>query len=86
MRLGPRRARALFRALVVASLASVVAVGLAARSAWPLAALLAAPAARAPLRLIDERDPAALIGALVTTARLELVLGVLLAGGLWASR
>jgi 1,4-dihydroxy-2-naphthoate polyprenyltransferase len=86
VRLGDVRARRLYRALLYGAFSSVVLVALVARSAWPLIAVLAAPAARPGLRLIEERDPRALIGALAATARLELVLGALLAGGLWATR
>jgi 1,4-dihydroxy-2-naphthoate octaprenyltransferase len=84
--LGAGRTRALFGALVTAAFAGVGLVALVSRSPWPLLGALALPAAVAPLRLMRAADPAALIGALVATARLELVLGGLLATGLWLAR
>jgi 1,4-dihydroxy-2-naphthoate octaprenyltransferase len=83
--LGAERTRFLFRALVAGAFVAVGGVAAAARSPWPLAAVLAAPAARAPLRLIAARDPAALVACLLATARLELVFGLFLAVGLWAA-
>jgi 1,4-dihydroxy-2-naphthoate octaprenyltransferase len=84
--LGPARTRASFAILTAGSFLGVPVVAWVVRSAWPLIALAALPAARAPLVLIHSRDPASLVGALVATARLELVAGLLLAIGLWMSR
>jgi 1,4-dihydroxy-2-naphthoate octaprenyltransferase len=51
-----------------------------------LLALAAAPLALPPVRLVRRReDGPGLIAALVGAARLQLVLGVLLAAGLWLS-
>ncbi|HEX2235413.1 MAG TPA: 1,4-dihydroxy-2-naphthoate polyprenyltransferase [Actinomycetota bacterium] len=84
--LGAPAARRAFGALVLASFPGVALVALAAHSAWPLLALAALPAARPPLALAGADDPAKLVGALVGTARLEAVLGLLLAAGLWLAR
>jgi 1,4-dihydroxy-2-naphthoate octaprenyltransferase len=83
--LGPRHTRSLYRVVVVAAFVALSAVAVAAHSPWPLAALAAAPAARRPLALISS-EGSALVEALVATARLELVVGLLLAAGLWAAR
>jgi len=54
--------------------------------AGPLVALVALPLALVPLRLVRTRsDGPGLIKALIGTARLQLVFGVLLALGLWWS-
>src|SRR6266511_4297802 len=74
--LGRGRARALF--------AAVVLLGLARPPV--LAALAAAPLAVRPLRLVREQeDGPSLLAALAGTARLQLVLALLLAAGLWLS-
>ncbi|MFN2490474.1 MAG: 1,4-dihydroxy-2-naphthoate polyprenyltransferase [Actinomycetota bacterium] len=83
VRFGTHGTRLLFRALFAVSFTALIGVVVAARSAWPLLALTAAPLARAPLELISSRQAPDLVRALVATARLELVLGVLLAAGLW---
>jgi 1,4-dihydroxy-2-naphthoate octaprenyltransferase len=84
--LGAGRTRALFRLLMGGAGVGVVGVAVVAGSFWPLVALAAAPAARRPLRLIRSSAGPELIGALVATARLELVGGGLLTAGLWAAR
>jgi 1,4-dihydroxy-2-naphthoate polyprenyltransferase len=74
-------ARGLFAACVVGAFAAVVAVG----ALYPpaLIALAAVPLAVAPVRLVaNRRDPPSLVAALVGTARLELVVAVLLSLGL----
>jgi 1,4-dihydroxy-2-naphthoate octaprenyltransferase len=86
VRLGRARTLSFFRVLIATAFAGVVAVAVVARSAWPLVALAALPAARRPLRRITSSERSGLIDALVTTARLEITAGVLLAAGLWAAR
>lgn len=84
VRLGPTAARAEYVLLLVAAFACPVATVLSGQgSAWALLALLAAPFALPPLRLVLTRDGGALNPALGGTARLQLVFGVLYAIGLW---
>ncbi|MDQ6798848.1 MAG: 1,4-dihydroxy-2-naphthoate polyprenyltransferase [Actinomycetota bacterium] len=81
VRIGASRARLLYGACVVGGLMSAVAMAVVAPGA--LVAVAAAPLAIAPLRTVARRREApALVGALVATARLQLVLAVLLAVGL----
>jgi 1,4-dihydroxy-2-naphthoate polyprenyltransferase len=82
VRLGPARGRLLFGVLMGLTFVAVIAIGAARPSAW--ISLLAAPLAVEPTRLVLERDDGpSLIRALVTTARLQLALAVLLTLGLW---
>jgi len=82
VRVGAARTRRLFFAAVAGSFAGVVALAPAAPAA--LVALAAAPLAVPPLRTVATRsDPPALVGALVATARMQLVLAGLLTAGLW---
>ena len=90
VRLGHRRARALYRALVVAAFATIVlgvATGIAdARyglSQWALLALAAWPLAIRPMEAVGSAEGRALVPVLVGTAQLHLVFGALLALGLW---
>ena len=90
VRLGHRRARALYRALVVAAFATImlgVATGIAdARyglSQWALLALAAWPLAIRPMEAVGSAEGRALVPVLVGTAQLQLVFGALLALGLW---
>jgi 1,4-dihydroxy-2-naphthoate octaprenyltransferase len=90
VRLGHRRARALYRALVVAAFATIVlgvATGIAdARyglSQWALLALAAWPLAIRPVEAVGNAEGRALVPVLVGTAQLQLVFGALLALGLW---
>ena len=90
VRLGHRRARALYRALVVAAFATIVlgvATGIAdARyglSQWALLALAAWPLAIRPVEAMGSAEGRALVPVLVGTAQLQLVFGALLALGLW---
>ncbi len=81
VRVGKARARGLYRASVVLSLVSVVALAPTAPGA--LLAAVAAPLAVPPLRIVASKvDPPSLVEALVATARLQLVFSVLLAIGL----
>mgnify|MGYP003289864698 CR=1 FL=1 len=84
VRLGRARARGLFTAVVAAMFASVALLGLARPPV--LVALAALPLAVAPVRLVRTRsDGPGLIAALGATARLQLVLSLLLTAGLWLS-
>ncbi|MFO7590223.1 MAG: 1,4-dihydroxy-2-naphthoate polyprenyltransferase [Acidimicrobiia bacterium] len=84
VRLGPARTRVLYVVCVGGAFLAVIPVALDAP--WALLALLAIPLAVAPTRaVLRSRDAPALVGALVATARLEVVVGVLLAVGLWLS-
>jgi len=70
----------------VGLLLAVVGVPLAARSAWPLLALLAVPLAREPVDAVRGGGVGrALIPALGGVGRLELAVAVLLAAGLLLS-
>jgi len=84
VRLGPVHTRTLYRACVVGAFAAVLLLA-AARPPAALA-LLAAPLAVPPLRVVARRrDTPGLIAALVGTARLQLVTCLALAAGLWVS-
>ncbi len=84
VRLGAARTRKLYQACVILALVCVVALGLVRAPA--LIALAAVPAATKPVRLVAaRRDAPGLIAALVATARLQLVICVLLAAGLAVS-
>ena len=86
VRIGRERARAVFGGLFAAAFAGTAAIALGFRRAGPLVALVALPLAVVPLRLVRSRsDGPGLIKALIGTARLQLVFGVLLALGLWWS-
>lgn len=84
VRLGARVGRRLYAASVAGAFLSAAALAVAR----PLAilAFAALPLAARPLALVRLRsDPTGLVAALVATARLQLVFGLLLAVGLWAS-
>jgi 1,4-dihydroxy-2-naphthoate octaprenyltransferase len=90
VRLGDRRARALYRALVVAAFATIalgVATGIAdagyGLSQWALLALAAWPLAIGPMEAVGSAEGRALVPVLAGTARLQLAFGALLALGLW---
>ncbi len=81
VRVGKARTRTLYRGCFALSALTVVA--LAPRAPGALLALAAAPLAMAPLRTVaTETGAPALVQALIGTARLQLVLSVLLAVGL----
>ena len=83
VRVGKAKTRTLYRAGVVLSFVTVLAVAPEAPAA--LLALAAAPLALPPLRTISSKsDPPSLVGALIATARLQLVFSALLAVGLAA--
>jgi 1,4-dihydroxy-2-naphthoate octaprenyltransferase len=90
VRLGQRRARALYRALVVAAFATIV-LGVATDiveagyglSQWALITLAAWPLAIGPVEAVGSAEGRALVPVLVGTAQLQLVFGALLALGLW---
>ncbi|HWC10270.1 MAG TPA: 1,4-dihydroxy-2-naphthoate polyprenyltransferase [Acidimicrobiales bacterium] len=82
VRIGPAATRSLYTATVAGGLAAPLALAPVAPGA--LLALAAAPLAAGPVRTVaTRRDPRSLVAALVGTARLQLVLSVLLAVGLW---
>jgi 1,4-dihydroxy-2-naphthoate polyprenyltransferase len=90
VRLGDRRARALYRALVVAAFATIVlgvATGIAdagyGLSQWALLALAAWPLAIGPVEAVGSAEGRALVPVLVGTAQLQVAFGALLALGLW---
>jgi 1,4-dihydroxy-2-naphthoate polyprenyltransferase len=81
VRIGAPAARGLFVACLAGAFLAVVAVGVLYPTA--LIALAALPLAAQPGRLVmTRRDPPSLVAALVATARLELVVAVLLSIGL----
>ena len=84
VRVGARRARQLYTACVLMAAAAPVALAFAAPGA--LVALAAAPLAIAPLRAVarPDVDTPTWVSVLLGTARFQLVLGVLLAVGLWS--
>ena len=81
---GARAARALYAGCVSGAFLAVIAVGVLYPTA--LIALAALPLAVRPVRLVaTRRDPPSLVAALVGTARLELVVALLLGLGLVTS-
>jgi 1,4-dihydroxy-2-naphthoate polyprenyltransferase len=81
VRTGTPAARALFAGFIAAAFLAVVAVGVLEPPA--LIALAGIPLAVVPVRLVaTQTDPPSLVAALVGTARLELVVAVLLTLGL----
>jgi 1,4-dihydroxy-2-naphthoate polyprenyltransferase len=84
VRTGVSTARLLFAGCVSGAFAAVAVVGVLYPTA--LIALAALPLALQPVRLVmTRRDPPSLVAALVGTARLEIVVAVLLSLGLIAS-
>jgi 1,4-dihydroxy-2-naphthoate octaprenyltransferase len=90
VRLGHRRARAMYRALVVAAFATIVlgvVVGIVdagyGLSQWALLALAAWPLAIGPVEAVGSAEGRALVPVLAGTAQLQLAFGALLALGLW---
>jgi 1,4-dihydroxy-2-naphthoate octaprenyltransferase len=82
VRLGDRRARILYTAVIVGAFVAVIPIALDFPGA--LLAYAALPLALRPTRLVLQGATGpGLIGALVGTARLELVVAVLLGIGLW---
>ena len=81
VRIGDRRARALYGAAMIGTLVAVAAIGV--RHPWALVALVAAPLAVRPIRIVWRAvDPPSLVRALVATVGFQLVVSVLLAGAL----
>jgi 1,4-dihydroxy-2-naphthoate octaprenyltransferase len=90
VRLGDRRARRLYRGLIVAAFVTIVlgvAIGIAdpayGPSQWALLALAAWPLAIGPMEAVGKAEGRELIPVLTGTAQLQLAFGVLLALGLW---
>jgi 1,4-dihydroxy-2-naphthoate octaprenyltransferase len=81
---GARAARALYAGCIAGAFLAVIAVGVLYPTA--LIALAALPLAVRPVRLVaTRRDPPSLVAALVGTARLELVVAILVSLGLVTS-
>ncbi|MGH2773387.1 MAG: 1,4-dihydroxy-2-naphthoate polyprenyltransferase [Actinomycetota bacterium] len=83
VKIGAKRSRRLFRLCIFLSYVWVPVVALSGGGLPPLLALVSSPAAAAPLKDIASEDPDGLIEALAGAARLQIVFGLLLAGGLW---
>jgi 1,4-dihydroxy-2-naphthoate polyprenyltransferase len=82
VRLGSDRTRRLYAGCVAGAFVAVIPIGIAAPPA--LAALAAVPLAVRPVRLVlTSDDGPSLVQALVATARLELVVALLIGVGLW---
>lgn len=83
VRLGAARTRSFFTTLLVTAIVSTGGVALAARSPWPLLALVSLPAIYGAHRAVTEaRSAADLLPALGAIARAHLSYGLLLAVGL----
>jgi 1,4-dihydroxy-2-naphthoate polyprenyltransferase len=84
VRLGEARTRQLFvLAVAIGVVLAVIGEPLAARSAWPLLAVIAVPLAREPVNAVRGGGVGrALIPALGGIGKLELAVAVLLAAGL----
>ena len=86
VRLGDRRTRVLYVALLVVAFASVPAVAGGYDRPAAAAALVGVVLARGPvLRVLEGARGAALIPVLEATGRVQLISGLLLAGGIWLS-
>lgn len=86
VRLGRRRARGLYAALVGGAFAAVPLIALLGPAAWVVVALVAAPAARGPVESVLTRsDGPALNSALAGTGATLAVFSVLLSAGLLAA-
>lgn len=90
VRLGDRRARTLYRALIVAAFVAIVlgvAVGIVdvgyGLSQWALLALAAWPLAIGPVEAVGKAEGRELIPVLTGTAQLQLAFAALLALGMW---
>jgi 1,4-dihydroxy-2-naphthoate octaprenyltransferase len=88
VRLGEARTRQLFvSAIGIGVVLAVVGEPIAAKSAWPLLAIIAVPLAREPVSAVRGGGVGrALIPALGGTGKLELAVAVLLAAGLLLAR
>ncbi len=82
VRLGEVGTRRLYGLMLGGAMASVPVLAVVAGSPWPLVGLLAAPLALPALRVVRTAQGPALIAALGLTARLQLVLALLLVVGL----
>jgi len=85
VRLDEERTRWLFAALLVATLAGIVTLALVDSSFWPLLGLCCAPLLAKAGRVAREASGRELVGALGATGLAQLMLGVLVAVGLWIS-
>jgi 1,4-dihydroxy-2-naphthoate polyprenyltransferase len=83
VRIGDRRTRGLYVALVVCSFGSIVGLSLGGNRLWGLLGLAALPLGIRPLRVVlDGAAGPALVPVLVDTGRLQLGAGLLFAVGL----
>jgi 1,4-dihydroxy-2-naphthoate octaprenyltransferase len=81
VRIGDRPARVLYALTMIGTLAAVAVIGV--HSPWALIALAAAPLAVRPVRIVWHAvDPPSLVRALVATVGFQVVVALLLAGGL----
>ncbi len=83
-RIGEERARTLYRVVLFGAFPFVLLIAGIDGSPWPMAALATAAMAFPLFAKVDARGTE-LIPVLVGTARVEMVFGALLAGGLWIS-
>ncbi len=84
VRLGSGRARALYVTCIVGAFVAIALIAIDAP--WALVGLLAVPLAVPPTRtVLRAQEAPALVGALVATARLEVVVAALVGIGLWVS-
>jgi 1,4-dihydroxy-2-naphthoate polyprenyltransferase len=84
VRIGAAKARTLFPVLVGGAFLAIVPIGL--EHPWSFATLAVAPLAVTPVHLVlTRRDAPSLVQALVATARLEIVVAVVLAAALFVS-
>lgn len=86
VRIGERRTRLLYQAVVILAFFDLGIVAAVIGSPLPLLALIATPFAVRPVStVLHSAEPRELIGALAGTARLQLIFCALLAVGLWTS-
>lgn len=85
VRLGEERTRWLFAALLVVTLAGIVMLAIVASSFWPLLGLGCTPLLVKAGRVALRANGRELVGALGATGLAQLMLGVLVAVGLWIS-
>ncbi|MGQ0679313.1 MAG: 1,4-dihydroxy-2-naphthoate polyprenyltransferase [Actinomycetota bacterium] len=82
VRLGAGRTKLLYKAMIVSAYLSLAVVTLAGGGPVAALPLLSAPLAVGPSRIVSTASGRGLIAALVATARLQLVFGMLLAVGI----
>jgi 1,4-dihydroxy-2-naphthoate polyprenyltransferase len=85
VRLGAVRTRSLYTALVLGAYPPLVLIAGITDSPWPLLPFVTLPLTRSLIVTTRHTDSSSLVQALVSTARLQFVFGLLLAVGLWIS-